>query len=318
MSPELPKPYVLAFPFSTVVSFASADRCPRATSAQRALRSSPSTGNAGASIPPPSPLRLNTWPGRQLRKSSLNCCGATGSCTSRVSRATALRLQITIDTSGSRRRLGQLCKQRSAISEGSRRRCSGTCRRAPWSDSRSSWWGGRKKSSGPAGLATDFGGQRLIRPRNASRERLFSCRTSTGLLLRSSGSTSARKSSRQALFLRIYQVSATLLLFLTDITLLLVSRVAGSNVVSGLQDTNLARVRATHDYLLKCHHIFIVANISRAITDRSLQSSLFSVISRHVPLEWEESAAQSLKIAVVCTKTEVSTLSYLLTPSKYR
>ena len=91
-----------------------------------------------------------------------------------------------------------------------------------------------------------------------------------------------------------------------------------SNAVSGLQDTNLARVRATHDYLLKCHHIFIVADISRAITDQSLKSSLFSVISRHVPLEWEKSAAESLKIAVVCTKTEVSTLSYLLTPSKYR
>ena len=84
----------------------------------------------------------------------------------------------------------------------------------------------------------------------------------------------------------------------------------GSDVVSGLQDTNLARVRATHDYLLKCHHIFIVADISRAITDQSLKSSLFSVISRHVPLEWEKSAAESLKIAVVCTKTEVPTLYY--------
>ncbi|GAB1312304.1 Dynamin N-terminal domain-containing protein [Madurella fahalii] len=72
----------------------------------------------------------------------------------------------------------------------------------------------------------------------------------------------------------------------------------------GLQDTNLARVRATHDYLLKCNHIFIVAKISRAITDQSLRSSLFAVLSRHVPLEWEESAAKSLKIAVVCTKTE--------------
>lgn len=77
------------------------------------------------------------------------------------------------------------------------------------------------------------------------------------------------------------------------------------NLVLGLQDTNLARVRATHDYLLKCNHIFIVANISRAITDQSLKSSLFSVLSRHVPLEWDESAAQSLNIAVVCTKIEV-------------
>ncbi|EAQ83066.1 hypothetical protein CHGG_10884 [Chaetomium globosum CBS 148.51] len=65
-----------------------------------------------------------------------------------------------------------------------------------------------------------------------------------------------------------------------------------------------ARVRATHDYLLRCHHILIVAKISRAITDASLKSSLFSVLSRHVPLEWEETGAKSLKIAVVCTGME--------------
>lgn len=73
----------------------------------------------------------------------------------------------------------------------------------------------------------------------------------------------------------------------------------------GLQDTNLARVRATQDYLMKCNNIFIVAKISRAITDQSLKSSLFSVLSRHVPLEWEESGAKSLNIAVVCTKSDV-------------
>ncbi|KAH6623816.1 hypothetical protein F5144DRAFT_584407 [Chaetomium tenue] len=72
----------------------------------------------------------------------------------------------------------------------------------------------------------------------------------------------------------------------------------------GLQDTNLARVCATHDYLLRCNHILIVAKISRAITDASLKSSLFSVLSRHVPLEWEETGAKSLKIAVVCTGME--------------
>ncbi|KAK4106679.1 hypothetical protein N658DRAFT_414629 [Parathielavia hyrcaniae] len=87
---------------------------------------------------------------------------------------------------------------------------------------------------------------------------------------------------------------------------LLEAGVAGgdSNLMLRLHDTNLARVRATHEYLSKCNHIFIVAKISRAITDQSLQSSLFTVLSRHVPLEWEDSAAQSLKIAVVCTKTE--------------
>ncbi|KAM0549484.1 hypothetical protein ACHAPJ_009300 [Fusarium lateritium] len=73
----------------------------------------------------------------------------------------------------------------------------------------------------------------------------------------------------------------------------------------GLQDTNLARVRATQDYLIKCDNIMIVAKISRAITDQSLKSSLFYVLSRHVPTEWEESGTQRLKVAVVCTKSEV-------------
>ena len=56
---------------------------------------------------------------------------------------------------------------------------------------------------------------------------------------------------------------------------------------------------------MRCDNIFIVAKISRAITDRSLQSSLFNVFSRHVPQEWEESAARNLNIAVVCTKSDV-------------
>ncbi|KFY44996.1 hypothetical protein V494_01204 [Pseudogymnoascus sp. VKM F-4513 (FW-928)] len=66
----------------------------------------------------------------------------------------------------------------------------------------------------------------------------------------------------------------------------------------GLHDTNLARVKATQDYLLRCDHIFIVAKISRAITDQSLKSSLYSVLSRHAKLEWEESAGKSMKVAV--------------------
>jgi hypothetical protein len=59
-------------------------------------------------------------------------------------------------------------------------------------------------------------------------------------------------------------------------------------------------------YLLKCDHVFIVAKISRAITDQSLKSSLYTVLARHAPLEWEETAGQSFRIAVVCTKSEVS------------
>ncbi|OBT81787.1 hypothetical protein VE02_09856 [Pseudogymnoascus sp. 03VT05] len=66
----------------------------------------------------------------------------------------------------------------------------------------------------------------------------------------------------------------------------------------GLHDTNLARVKATQDYLLRCNYIFIVAKISRAITDQSLKSSLYSILSRNAELEWEESAGKSMKVAV--------------------
>ncbi|KAG8670948.1 hypothetical protein FPOAC1_004183 [Fusarium poae] len=72
----------------------------------------------------------------------------------------------------------------------------------------------------------------------------------------------------------------------------------------GLQDTNLARVRATQDYLIKCDTIIIVAKISRAITDQSLKSSLFYVLSRHMPIEWEQSGTQKLNVSVVCTKSD--------------
>ncbi|QKD53759.2 uncharacterized protein FOBCDRAFT_260326 [Fusarium oxysporum Fo47] len=72
----------------------------------------------------------------------------------------------------------------------------------------------------------------------------------------------------------------------------------------GLHDTNLARVRATQDYLMKCDNIIIVAKISRAITDQSLKYSLFYVLSRHMPTEWEDSGAKRLNVAVVCTKSE--------------
>lgn len=73
----------------------------------------------------------------------------------------------------------------------------------------------------------------------------------------------------------------------------------------GLQDTNLARVKATQDYLLQCDNILIVSKIARAITDQSLKSSLFSVLARHVPMEWEASGGKKLNIAVVCTGSEV-------------
>lgn len=57
---------------------------------------------------------------------------------------------------------------------------------------------------------------------------------------------------------------------------------------------------------MKCDNVFIVAKISRAITDQSLKSSLYSILARHAPVEWEESGVKSLNLAVVCTKSEVS------------
>jgi hypothetical protein len=67
----------------------------------------------------------------------------------------------------------------------------------------------------------------------------------------------------------------------------------------------LARVRATQEYLLKCNNILLVTNISRAITDQSLKSSLYKVLSRHVPVAWENNGGKGMNIAVVCTRSEV-------------
>ena len=73
----------------------------------------------------------------------------------------------------------------------------------------------------------------------------------------------------------------------------------------GLQDTNLARVQATLKYLVRCDNIFLVTAISRAITDASLKSSLLTLLKRHVPLDLDQSAIRRLKIAVLCTRSEV-------------
>lgn len=83
----------------------------------------------------------------------------------------------------------------------------------------------------------------------------------------------------------------------------------------GLEDTNLARIRITQDYLMKCDNIFLVAKISRAITDQSLKSSLYSVLSRHMHSESNDTEGQRRKdfsISVICTKTEVRTSFFVL------
>ncbi|CAK7222837.1 hypothetical protein SBRCBS47491_004998 [Sporothrix bragantina] len=72
----------------------------------------------------------------------------------------------------------------------------------------------------------------------------------------------------------------------------------------GLHDTNLARVRVTQDYLLRCDHVLLVAKIARARTDQSLRSSLFLALAQHVPAEWEASGPRRFNITVVCTRTE--------------
>ncbi|TEY79928.1 hypothetical protein BOTCAL_0040g00200 [Botryotinia calthae] len=74
----------------------------------------------------------------------------------------------------------------------------------------------------------------------------------------------------------------------------------------GLQDTNLARVRATQKYLQSCDHVFIATRISRAITDATLNSALYGELKRHVPLAWEESGGTNInfKLAVICTRSE--------------
>lgn len=56
---------------------------------------------------------------------------------------------------------------------------------------------------------------------------------------------------------------------------------------------------------MKCDNVFIVAKISRAITDQSLKSSLYNILARHAPIEFEESGAKNLNLAIVCTKSEV-------------
>lgn len=63
---------------------------------------------------------------------------------------------------------------------------------------------------------------------------------------------------------------------------------------------NLARVRATLNYLIRCNNILIVEDINRAITSSSLRSSVFRVLSRHMPTEWHR-----MRIVVACTKTDV-------------
>lgn len=72
----------------------------------------------------------------------------------------------------------------------------------------------------------------------------------------------------------------------------------------GLQDVNLARVRATQEYIIRCDSILVVGRIARAISDHSLQSSLYMSLASHVPAEWQDHGAARFNIAVACTHAE--------------
>ncbi|KAH8897592.1 hypothetical protein GQ53DRAFT_637825 [Thozetella sp. PMI_491] len=72
----------------------------------------------------------------------------------------------------------------------------------------------------------------------------------------------------------------------------------------GLENTNLARVKNIQEYLMRCKNVFIVTAISRAVTNQSLNSSLYQVLSKHMPLEWADSGGKGFNLAVVCTRSE--------------
>ncbi|ERT01391.1 hypothetical protein HMPREF1624_02637 [Sporothrix schenckii ATCC 58251] len=72
----------------------------------------------------------------------------------------------------------------------------------------------------------------------------------------------------------------------------------------GLQDVNLARVRAAHEYVKQCDSILVVGRIARAISDQSLRSSLYTSLASHAPNEWQEQGAARLNIAVALSHAE--------------
>jgi Dynamin family len=71
----------------------------------------------------------------------------------------------------------------------------------------------------------------------------------------------------------------------------------------GLEDTNLARIKAAESYLFRCDHFFVITEASRAITDQSLRSSLLHVLTKHISLD-SKSDKQNPKFSIVCTKSD--------------
>ena len=67
-------------------------------------------------------------------------------------------------------------------------------------------------------------------------------------------------------------------------------------IEAGYRDINLARVRKAEQYLLRCHEVFIVANINRVISDQSVE--------RFVSNQMKASGRRKF-VTIVCTHADV-------------
>lgn len=65
---------------------------------------------------------------------------------------------------------------------------------------------------------------------------------------------------------------------------------------TGYRDINLARVRKAEQYLLRCHEVFIVANINRVISDQS--------VAKLVSDQMKASGKRRC-VTIVCTHADV-------------
>ena len=79
-----------------------------------------------------------------------------------------------------------------------------------------------------------------------------------------------------------------------------------NTISSGRSDTNVARIKAGQLYLHRCDGVFILSKISRALTDDSLESSVYSMPAQEMPVEWEINREKRLQVTVIRTKTYVS------------
>jgi hypothetical protein len=73
---------------------------------------------------------------------------------------------------------------------------------------------------------------------------------------------------------------------------------------AGTQDTNMARVEMTNDYIFQCQNIFLVAAIHRAITNDVLKSAMNKSINEILPLELKRTG-RYINVSIVCTKSHV-------------